>query len=311
MWSAVRRGRTALGVLAASLAVAWALLAPSAGTAATAPVCPPKGRTLLLCSERGPAFKDDVTWSHAFVLDTELFETKLPLPLGNPALRQFWLFEMSTAAARAIYQNQFASNFSDVNFEQIATVQKLSRPAVHRHGIVSRKMARALSRLMQAEQAEVLDLQALVTSLNRATAASFLANRKDWVKWQMAAAARFARYVANDLDRVISAERGATRALAKKRLLFGVGSTDLTLGQRKVRKQGLAPSVTTALSRWGLTPYFKLLTTNFLGTNFGPTSFALSKFISQTAPTVTFQRGFQSALRSFAARIPPASKPPS
>lgn len=267
------------------------------------------GRQLLVCSEKTQAFTDDVTWTHAFELDLELLEISAPLHLNNPALARFWRFETATAAARGFYEYAFGFQFGDPNFEAAATVPALSRPAVHGSGIVSRRLARALSRLMQAEQKEVLDQEALVISLNRATEASYFRGRQDWVSWQMSQAARYATRTANDISRVIAAQRGATTSLVRHKLLFGVGSADLRYAQRTVRRHGINPGVLSILNQFGLGQQASKFAREFESANFGQLSFSLSQFFSQPA-TISGERAFQTSLRHLAARVPAASQPP-
>jgi hypothetical protein len=310
-----RARRTRLRLLALTCGVLLAAAnGASAATAHHAPLaraaaCP--GRVLLTCDERLKAFGDDITWDHAFVLDLELFETSLPLHLNNPALRQFWRFETATAGARSVYEYIFQNTVTDDNFEAIAAVPSLPQPAVAAHGIISRRTAGVLSSLMRAEQDEVLNLQALDTSLNRATTASFLRGRSDWVKWQMATAAGFARRTARAISRVIAAQRSVTQVLVHQGLLFGVGSVDLKLGQRQVKKYGLAPSVRATMQGISMDALTIAFCINaFEKASFGQLSFSLSRFLSSN-DAIHGEQGFRGALNALAARVPPASQPPS
>ena len=89
-------GPRATVLLASVIAcAAIALTAPSMALAGCA------GRRLLTCQEKQQVFADTLAWTDAYVLDFELFETNTTLPLSNPALRGFWTFEASTAAARS------------------------------------------------------------------------------------------------------------------------------------------------------------------------------------------------------------------
>jgi hypothetical protein len=269
------------------------------------------GRKLLTCAERTQTLTDDLSWTYAFVLDLELFETPLPLHLNNPALGQFWRFETSAAAARSIYEYQLQYEITDPNFEQIVAAPSPPAPAVHRSGIVDRRTAGALTALMGAEQSELVNTRALITSLNRASAATYLRGRSDWVAWQEAAAARFAARAAGAIGRVIRAQRAASQALMRKRLPFGIGAEDLKLAHRAVRRHGLAGSVAAVMQRLGLTKaMIALCVSKFEATSFGQRSFNLTETISDPA-TIASERGFQAALRHFAARVPVASRPPS
>lgn len=255
-------------------------------------------------------FADDVTWIHTSVLDLELFETKTPLHLSNSSLAQFWRFEASAAAARGSLEFVLGSELTDLNFEAIQPIVKLPKPSVAHKGIVDRKTARALSRLMQAEQQEVLALGALCTALNRATAARYERGRSDWVKWQLAAAAGFARKTAAAIGRVTKAEGPASRALIRHKLLFGVGAVDLKLAQRNVRKHGLARKVVADMKQLGLTQaLIAHVQAEFLATKAANLSFSLSGQLA--APkAIAGEKAAAAQLRHFAARIPPASKPP-
>ncbi|MEA2145571.1 MAG: hypothetical protein QOD66_3834 [Solirubrobacteraceae bacterium] len=245
------------------------------------------------------------------MLDLELFETSLPLHLNNPALARFWRFETATAGARSVYEYVFQNTVTDDNFEAIATVPSLPQPGVRAHGIVGRRIAGALSALMRAEQSEVLNLQALDTSLNRATTASLTRGRSDWVKWQMATAARFASRTARAITRVIAGQRSVTRTLGRQGLLFGVGAVDLKLGQRHIRKYGLAPSVHATMQSIGMDALTIAFCVNSFETaSFGQLSFSLTRFLGSSG-TIAGERGFRAALSGFAARVPAASKPPS
>lgn len=172
-------------------------------------------------------------------------------------------------------------------------------------------MAATLSSLMQAEQDEVANLAALDTALNRATEASYLRGRSDWVAWQEAAAARFATRAAMAISRELVQQRAATRAFVRRGLLFGVGSVDLKLAQRAIRRHGLAGSIRATMAYFGMTaPLIGFSIKKFKSTSFGQSSFNLSQILSQSY-VISGERGLRAALRHFAARVPPASRPPS
>jgi hypothetical protein len=290
----------------AACAVAVAVALP---TSAGAAGCP--GRQLLTCSEKSQTFADDANWTHAFVLELELFETRLPVHLSNPALASFWRYETSASAARSAYELELQYELSDPDFETVATVAPAPRPALAPRGIVDRRTAAALSALMRAEQAEIVDLHALVTSMNRATEATYIRGRSDWVAWQLSAAAGFSARTAGAIGRVIRAQRVATAALRHRGLPFGVGSEDLKLAQRQIRRHGLAARIDSALQAQGLTaPEIAFCVREFAGTSFGQMSFSLSQIISEPS-TIAGERGFAAALKRFSARVPRASKPPS
>jgi hypothetical protein len=164
---------------------------------------------------------------------------------------------------------------------------------------------------MQAEQSEVLNLAALGISLDRATAASYLRARADWTKWQESTAAGFALSAAGATERSISSQRRVTAALLRKHLPFGVGSVDLRLAQRAVREHGFVSPLVAAMHRFGLTDAsIASFSTEFRQANIGQSSFNVSEVLSQS-DVITGELRLASILRQFAARIPPASKPPS
>jgi hypothetical protein len=288
--------------------VVVACCAPTADAASS--TCP-GGRGVLQCGERQQILPDSITWGHAYVLDFELFETKTSLPLNNPALNQFWHFEAATAAARGELEFELDSQLTDQNFEQLATVPTPRKPLLKPSKVVTRSLARTLTRLMTAEQQEVVNLEALATALNRATYAHYSANRQDWMRWQLGSAAGFARNIAAAIPNVIKAQKAAASALVAKKLLFGVGTTDLKLAQRRVRKYGLQRGLVTVMQRLGLS---SLLITDIVKgfVSIHPTtiSFSLSELLS--APkAITREQQFAAALKHFAARTPSAGKPPS
>jgi hypothetical protein len=146
--------------------------------------------------------------------------------------------------------------------------------------------------------------------LNRATAARYLRGREDWVKWQLSAAAGFAAKTAASIAPIIKAERAAGKALARHKLLFGVGSEDLKLAQRQVRAHGFAPKLVAIMQQLGLTATdIALARHQFETTNFGNLSFSLTQEL-YLPQVIAGQRGFAAALRHLAARIPPAGEPP-
>ncbi len=267
---------------------------------------------LLQCSEKLGLYTDLVNSTRAFVLEVELFEAP-QVHVYNRSLAQFWRFEASAAAARLLYENVIGNEFTDLNFEQIATRAVLPAPVVHASGVVDRRTAALLTSLMRAEQSEVLNLAALTTSLDRATFATYLRGRGDWTTWQESAGAGFALRAAAAIGRVIKAQRAVTAALVRKHRLFGVGSLDLKLAKRAVRQHGLARPLVAAMRHLGLNDAaIALCAKSFrqAQTTFGVLSYNVSQVLSQS-DAIAGERGFASALRHFAARIPPTSKPPS
>jgi hypothetical protein len=301
---AVRRRVTVLlasGIACAAIALTVPLFALGACT----------GRRLLTCQEKHQVLADTIIWTNAYVLDFELFETKTSLPLANRALRSFWTFEASTAAARSELEFELGSQLADGNFEQVAPPLALSAPSVKPTGVVTRGIARDLSRLMLAEQQEVLNLEALDTAMNRATYASYSASRVDWSRWQLAAAAGFAHHAEAAAGRVISAQRLVTRDLVAKKLLYGVGIVDLRLAQSHVKHHGLAPSLVAAMRRLGLIPAaITQLSAGFVHLKGKAASFSLTKLISSPF-VISDEQSLITALRHFMARTPRAGRPPS
>lgn len=289
--------------------------APAASSASTASSVPAQtacgGRALLTCDEKNQSFPDAVNWSHGFVLDGELFETPLATRIHTAALKQFWLFETATAAARAEYEFGLSSELTDIDFEDVVRPPALPRPVVHRGRVVDRRLASQLSALMQAEQAEVLGLYGLDVSMNRATEARYERGRDDWVRWQEAEAAGYARRTEAAITSVIRAERQVSRSLIRRKLLFGVGSADLNFARRTVRHHGLARPLVALLHTFGFDNSLVLHSAQFFRqTTFGPLSFSLSQFLA--GPSVLAgESGFRAALSHFAARIPAAQRPPS
>ncbi len=296
------------GAIGLALAIALAITLAVAAAPATA-AC--SGRSLLTCGEKQQVSGDSLVWSYAFRLDAVPFETRTPLPLSDRGLRRFWAFETSTAAARSAYELLLVLQVADADFESIATVPKLPRPTVPRSRLVGRALAGILGRLMQAEQDEVGALQALVVSMNRATEASAIRGRSDWMRWQLSAAAGFATRAERALGRVIAAQRTASRALIHRRLQFGIGSVDVKLASRQVRRHGLAPVLRSAMVALGLGADVIAASVRELS---GPAPPAVSVNLSEllaSPTTIHTERTFRGALAHFARRTPRASRPPS
>jgi hypothetical protein len=243
------------------------------------------------------------------VLEAELFEAP-QVHVYNRSLAQFWRFEASAAAARVAYESVIGNELADTNFEEIARRAVLPSPFVSASSKVDRGMARTLTNLMSAEQSEVLNLAAMALSLDRATAASYLRGRADWTKWQESTAAGFALRAAGAAGRAVTLRRRVTAALLRKHLPFGVGSVDLKLAQRAVRRHGFVPSLVGAMHRIGLTnDSIATFATEFAKGNIGQSSYNVSEALSQS-DVMSGERKLVSTLRHFAGRIPPASKPP-
>lgn len=300
-----RAPRRMLAALSAASVVSLGLVAAAAPAAHAA--C--GGRALLQCGEKQNILPDIAKWTNAFVLDAELFEAP-QIHVYNSALIQFWRWEMSTAAARSVYESLLFKEFvNDQNFENIAVPPTLPAPVVRPSGIVDRRTAKAMTSLLQAEMRELGNIFALDTSLDRAGTASFTRGRADWVAWQLSAGAEFARRAAGSIGSVIFWERAVTAALMKRNRPFGVGSTDLNLAQRQVHRHGFAAPLVANMKQLQLAGVLPLLQKEFEGYSFGTFSFNVSQVLSQPE-VVAAQQGLSTALRHFAARIPPASKPP-
>lgn len=311
--STSRRSSSAVGLTVAAIAAIAAVLALAAGLAVgaapAAAAC--SGRSLLTCAEKQQTSGDVLISTYAFRLDSVPFETRTPLRLSDRGLRAFWAFETSAAAARSMYELLLVLQGTDPDFESIATVTRLPVPTVPRSRAVGRPLARILERLMRAEQDEIGALQGLVVSMDRATEASAGRGRSDWMRWQLAAAASFASRAGRALGRVISAQRTASHALLRRRLRFGIGSVDVRLARRQVRRHGLARTLKSAMAALAMSPDLIAACANELrGTAPPGVSINLSQLLA-SATTVQAERAFQGALTHFAARTPRASRPPS
>jgi hypothetical protein len=149
-------------------------------------------------------------------------------------------------------------------------------------------------------------------AMNRATYARYFETRKDWVAWQQSAAAGYAIRAAAALGQVIRGQQAVARGLIAKHLLFGVGVTDLKLAQRRVRRHGFARWLVRAMHRVGLdSNAIARIQHDFVAIKPGGVlSFSLTGLL-ESPPLLSKERMFQSTLREFAARIPPAGRPPS
>jgi hypothetical protein len=306
--SVLRCRRAVRMLLAAVAALSCALLELPQSRAATQSSC--SGRSLLQCSEITAMYNDSVNWTLSFVRDFELFETRIPVGLHNPALSQFWHFEAASAAARALTETVLGNQDVDPNFEQISSRPALPTPLVKPSGVVNRRLATALTRLMLAEEQEVANLEGAATALNRATAAAIERSRPHWVAWQKSAAADFAIHAAAAIGRVERAQRTATRLLAQRRLLFGVGSADLAAAQRQVRRHGLARSLVSSMRALDVDKILiAYAAKGFVAGSFGAQSFSLTAELS-THSVMSTEKALATSLRHFAARIPSAGRPP-
>lgn len=274
-----------------------------------AAACP--GRVLLTCSEKQAMIAEGLAARDAFVLNAEPFQTPTSLPLGNAALRHFWRFEAASSAALTVFEQELLLDGSDPDFEAISPPPHLQPPVVQPRGIVDRPLAKALRSLMAQQVAAVANLIAANAALNRATTASSYRGRSDWVNWQLAEAAKFAARAAGALRGGMTAERSASRGLIRRHILFGVGSADLRLAQRSVRRSGFTSALVADMRQLTLNDAaIGYCRQTFLQASFGPSSFALSTYLD-VSDVRAAQGAYIQALSHFAGRIPAATQPPS
>jgi len=186
------------------------------------------------------------------VLDTELFEAP-QVHVYNSALRQFWRFEASAAAAaRSAYESILFNQLVDGNFEEIA--RPITFPCRRPPKRIRRPQGRRGPHHAHAGGAS-RDPQPRGNglSLSAATDATFIHGRQDWVAWQESSATVYASRIAGTVGRVIAAQKAATAALMRLRRPFGVGSVDLKLAHRTVARDGFVPGLVTMMQRFDLT----------------------------------------------------------
>ena len=301
--------RFVLGCAVLSAAAAGA--ASAAGAAAPTSNGCQQGRTILQCSEKLEIYQGSYTASIGGFGDLILFETKLPLPISNPALSRFWSYQAATSIAAAELDSSIINQETDDNIEQIATRANLRAPVVQASGVVDSRTAAALSRLLLAEQQQVVNLEAMETALNRATAAQIERQRPDWARYQQSAAGGFALHAAAATGRMITLQKAASQALVAKKLLFGVGPVDLKMAQQTVKKaREFIPMIGSLLLGFGVTtPMIGAAEVQFVLANLGPTSVSLSQYLDSTT-LIGGERNLITALRHYAARIPHAGRPP-
>jgi hypothetical protein len=266
------------------------------------------GRSLLQCGEKDALYYDSVNAGIVGFASLDLFRAKRPLHLNNPALAAFWRYQSAAGIARYEYEFSIINQNFDQDFEEVPQAAKLSPPSVKRSGIVTRGMARAMTRLMRAEQQQIVNLAAMNTALDRASAAILL-SRPDWTRYQTYVAAGFARRAAAAIAAVIPRERAVTKALVRARLLFGVGPADQRAAQRWVRKHGFPGPVRQIMLTLGMNPISIAFTRQaFLSARVGPTTFSVSKYLS-AGSVVSNQKSAANALNGFANRIPAVPQP--
>jgi hypothetical protein len=288
-------------VLAAGILTIPDVSVPSAGAAGTSGTC--TGRALLTCPEKDAFFNDDLITAESFALDSALFELALPLHLTNPAIAQFWRSNDAVAGTISLDDALMINQVSDPDFEQMVTLTALNSPVIHPHGAITLRTARAMTNLVDAGQTEALSLQAMLTSLDRATAASMVDSRSDWLGYQEQEAAGFARTTASAIHRLIPAQRAVAADLTHAGLHFGIGTVDLTLTRAKVKRTGLSAVIVNGLHRLGFTSAaISDCAHEIVGGTFAE-SYSLTALLDQ-APTLSAERALAAALSDFAAHAP-------
>jgi hypothetical protein len=268
--------------------------------------CP--GRPQLSCSVRAALYYDAVDWGVGGFESLDMFQAPRALHLNNPALAQFWRFEAATGITRYQFELGIGSQGNDNAFETSVTAAKLAAPVIKPSGIVGHRAALALSRLLAAEQQEIVNLVAVDVALNRATGAT-IGSRSDWAAYQTFTAARFARRAAAAIEHAITRQRAVTRALLGAGLHFGVGPADQRAEQRYVRKHGFPRAVTQimlTLGNNGVT--LALAKAAFLQSKPPATTIGMSKYLSSQS-VIANEKNCARALVSFANSVPSAPRP--
>jgi hypothetical protein len=266
------------------------------------------GRSLLACSEKVGLYYDSVNSAIGGLGATELFQAPRPLHLSNPALAQFWRFEAASGITRYGFELGIASQSGDQNFEQVQPAASPPAPVVAPHGIVTRRMAGAMTRLMRAEQREDVNLVAMDVALNRATYA-LQASRSDWAHYQAYVAAGYARRAAAAIAGVIPAQRAVTKVLVRARLMFGVGGADQRAAQRYVRRHGFPSRIQQIMVSLGMDQItLAFVRYGFLHAKLGPVTYSMSRYLSSSS-LIAKEKQCRGALRHFANRTPAVAQP--
>ncbi|MHB8693670.1 MAG: hypothetical protein ACYDHH_20730 [Solirubrobacteraceae bacterium] len=280
----------------------FAVAAPSVSGVQASAAC--SGRSLFSCPEKQAIFGDDVISNRSFVLDSELFELRLPLGLSDPSLRHFWRFEMAAAGARSLWDLYLINQLPDPYFEQQTTPITITPVVVTPTKVVDRRTARAMNSLIAAETAEIINYQGLLVAMDRATGASLVAGRGDWVTYQESLAGGFARRTAGALHRMLSAQRAVAASFTRLKLRFGVGAVDLARMKSEVRRNGLAGTIASALRAVSLNQTGIAFCAKELRTApANPITYSLTELL-RDGSTTTVERNLASALSTFAAQAP-------
>jgi hypothetical protein len=298
-------GRSAArgSLVAVTVVCGLALWRPVASVAASCP-----GRPQLSCNLRAALYNDSVNWAIGGFEAVALFEARRPLHLNNPALAQFWRFEAASGVTRYLFELAVGSQGNDLAFETVPQATRPSAPVIKRSGIVSRHLAAALSGLLGAEEQEIVNLVAMDVALNRATGAT-INSRPDWANYQTYVAARFARKVATAMNRLVSLQRAATRALLRVGLHFGVGEADQRAAQRYVRKHGWPRAIKQDMLALGMSSVtISIAKAAFVHGNLGITTYSLSQYLS-SASVIKDEESCARALELFASQTPSAPVP--
>jgi hypothetical protein len=288
-------------VLAAGMLAVPSVSIPNAGAAGTSSTC--TGRTVLTCPEKDAFFNDDLSNAESFALDSTLFELSLPLHLNNPAIAQFWRSNVAVDGTVSLDDALMINQIADPDFEQVATLAKLTPPVIHPHGAINRQTARAMTELIDAEQTEALNLEAMLTSLDRATAASLVESRSDWLGYQEQKAAGFGRTVASAIHRLIPAQRAVAADLTRAGLHFGIGTIDLALTRAKIKRHGLTATIVSGLRRLGVpSAGISDCAHEIVGTT-SIESYSLTTLLDEGS-ALSSERALAAALSNFAAHAP-------
>lgn len=305
------RGRSAAARLAGIVATAAlccaVLLCSAPATVAAAGGCA-SGRVQLTCGEKLALYYDSVQWAIGGFGALDLFQAPRPLHLRNPALAGFWRFQAAIGITRYEYEFAIINYGVDRAFEQVAPAARLPAPRIEPSGIVTRSMARALSRLLALQQRLVVNLVAMDVALNRATAAQ-LDSRSDWARYQTYLAAGSARRAAAAIAAAVDDQRAVTRALVRAGLMFGVGPADQRAAQRAVRRHGFPPAVRQIMVALGMDPItLAFARREFLQAKPTQTTYSLSHYLS-SGSVIGYGMQAARALRQFANATPPAPVP--